>query len=71
MWNERNNSVEFEEAEYDDESYYRHLYWLRGEYRLYLKPAWTDEDCLELEMEFEADNEYNMGRRETDRKSVV
>lgn len=38
-----------------NEDYIKHLEWL--------KPAWTQEDCLELD-EFDFDNEYNIAARE-------
>ena len=50
MWNaQRNARVEDDHTPDNDEgAYLRHLEWLRKEYRVILKGAWTRADCLEL-----------------------
>ncbi|KAE8782066.1 hypothetical protein D1007_44582 [Hordeum vulgare] len=67
MWNaERNARVETDQTHDTDEAtYLRHLEWIRKEYRVIHKGAWTRSDCLELLPSEAADGAFNNTIRET------
>jgi len=67
MWNsQRNARVEDDHTPDNDEgAYLRHLEWLRKEYRVILKGAWTRADCLEVMPSEAADGAFNNSIRET------
>jgi hypothetical protein len=67
MWNaQRNARVETDHTpDNDEEAYLRHLEWLRKEYRVIHKGAWTRADCLDVLPSEAADGAFNNSIRET------
>ncbi|KAE8781037.1 hypothetical protein D1007_45746 [Hordeum vulgare] len=67
MWNaQRQHRVENDETpDTDEASYLRHLEWMRTEYRVIHKAAWTRSDCLDLLPSEAADAAFNNSIRET------
>jgi hypothetical protein len=67
MWNaQRNARVENDHTpDNDEEAYLRHLEWLRKEYRVIHKGAWTRADCLDVLPSEAADGAFNNSIRET------
>ncbi|KAE8775188.1 hypothetical protein D1007_52335 [Hordeum vulgare] len=67
MWNaQRQHRVENDETPDTDEvAYLRHLEWMRTEYRVIHKAAWTRSDCLDLLPSEAADAAFNNSIRET------
>ncbi|KAE8771315.1 hypothetical protein D1007_56838 [Hordeum vulgare] len=67
MWNaQRQHRVENDETpDTDEAAYLRHLEWMRTEYRVIHKAAWTRSDCLDLLPSEAADAAFNNSIRET------
>ncbi|KAI5008106.1 hypothetical protein ZWY2020_009154 [Hordeum vulgare] len=67
MWNaQRQHQVEnYETPDTDEAAYLRHLEWMRTEYRVIHKAAWTRSDCLDLLPSEAADAAFNNSIRET------
>ncbi|KAE8784275.1 hypothetical protein D1007_42197 [Hordeum vulgare] len=67
MWNaQRHARVENDQTpETDEATYLRHLEWMRIEYRVIHKAAWTRSDCLDLLPSEAADAAFNNSIRET------
>ncbi|KAE8798975.1 hypothetical protein D1007_25698 [Hordeum vulgare] len=67
MWNaQRQHRVENDETlDTDKAAYLRHLEWMRTEYRVIHKAAWTRSDCLDLLPSEAADASFNNSIRET------
>ncbi|XP_044965344.1 serine/threonine-protein phosphatase 7 long form homolog [Hordeum vulgare subsp. vulgare] len=67
MWNaQRNARVETDQTpDTDEAAYLRHLEWMRKEYRVIHKGAWTRFDCLDLPPSEAADAAFNNSIRET------
>ncbi|KAE8785884.1 hypothetical protein D1007_40401 [Hordeum vulgare] len=67
MWNaQRQHRVENDETpDTDEATYLRHLEWMRTEYRVIHKAAWTRSDCLDLLPSEAADAAFNNSIRET------
>ncbi|KAE8819948.1 hypothetical protein D1007_02126 [Hordeum vulgare] len=61
MWNaHRNARVETDQTpDTDEAAYLRHLDWIRKEYRVIHKCAWTCSDCLDLLSSDAADGAFN------------
>ncbi|KAE8782729.1 hypothetical protein D1007_43879 [Hordeum vulgare] len=66
-WNaQRQHRVENDETpDTDEAAYLRHLEWMRTEYRVIHKAAWTRSDCLDLLPSEAADAGLNNSIRET------
>jgi hypothetical protein len=67
MWNaQRNARVETDQTpDTDEAAYLRHLEWIRKEYRVIHKGAWTRSDCLDVMPSEAADGAFNNSIRET------
>ncbi|KAE8769401.1 hypothetical protein D1007_58994 [Hordeum vulgare] len=67
MWNaQRQHRVENDETpDTDEAAYLRHLEWMRTEYKVIHKAAWTRSDCLDLLPSEAADAAFNNSIRET------
>ncbi|KAE8792179.1 hypothetical protein D1007_33337 [Hordeum vulgare] len=67
MWNaQRHARVENDQTpDTDEAAYLRHLEWMRTEYRVIHKEAWTRSDCLDLLPSEAADAAFNNSIRET------
>ena len=67
MWNaQRQHRVENDETpDTAEAAYLRHLEWMRTEYRVIHKAAWTRSDCLDLPPSEAADAAFNNSIRET------
>ncbi|KAE8814520.1 hypothetical protein D1007_08031 [Hordeum vulgare] len=67
MWNaQRHARVENDQTpETDEAAYLRHLEWMRTEYKVIHKGAWTHSDCLDLLPSEAADAAFNNSIRET------
>uniref|UniRef100_A0A8I6YIG9 Aminotransferase-like plant mobile domain-containing protein n=1 Tax=Hordeum vulgare subsp. vulgare TaxID=112509 RepID=A0A8I6YIG9_HORVV len=67
MWNaQRNARVETDQTpDTDEAAYLRHLEWMRKEYRVIHKGAWTRSNCLDLLPSEAADVAFNNSIRET------
>ncbi|KAE8804753.1 hypothetical protein D1007_19165 [Hordeum vulgare] len=67
MWNaQRNARVETDQTpDTDEAAYLRHLEWIRKEYRVIHKGAWTCSDCLDLVPSEAADGAFNNSNRKT------
>ncbi|KAE8788650.1 hypothetical protein D1007_37218 [Hordeum vulgare] len=67
MWNaQRHARVENDHTlDTDEAAYLRHLEWMRTEYRVIHKGAWTRSDCLDLLPSEAADAAFNNSIRET------
>ena len=67
MWNaQRQHRVENDETpDTDEAAYLRHLEWMRTEYSVIHKAAWTRSDCLDLLPSEAADAAFNSSIRET------
>uniref|UniRef100_A0A8I6W8D8 Aminotransferase-like plant mobile domain-containing protein n=1 Tax=Hordeum vulgare subsp. vulgare TaxID=112509 RepID=A0A8I6W8D8_HORVV len=67
MWNaQRKHRVENDETpDTDEAAYLRHLEWMRTEYRVIHKAAWTRSDLLDLLPSEAADAAFNNSIRET------
>ena len=67
MWNaQRNARVETDQTpDTDEATYLRHLEWIRKEYRVIHKGAWTRSDCLDLLPSEATDVAFNNSIRET------
>ncbi|KAE8777729.1 hypothetical protein D1007_49469 [Hordeum vulgare] len=67
MWNaQRNARVETDQTpDTDEAAYLRHLEWIRKEYRVIHKGAWTRSDCLDLLPSEVVDGAFNNSIRET------
>ena len=67
MWNaQRHARVENDQTpDTDEATYLRHLEWMRTEYRVIHKAAWTRSDCLDLLPSEAADAAFNSSIRET------
>ncbi|KAE8799108.1 hypothetical protein D1007_25581 [Hordeum vulgare] len=67
MWNaQRQHRVENDQTpDTDEAAYLRHLEWMRTEYRVIHKAAWTHSDCLDLLPSEATDAAFNNSIRET------
>ncbi|KAE8815586.1 hypothetical protein D1007_07057 [Hordeum vulgare] len=67
MWNaQRQHQVENDETpDTDEAAYLRHLEWMRTEYKVIHKAAWTHSDCLDLLPSEAVDAAFNNSIRET------
>ena len=67
MWNaQRHARVETDQTpDIDEAAYLRHLEWIRKEYRVIHKGAWTRSDCLDVMPSEAADGAFNNSIRET------
>ncbi|KAE8768330.1 hypothetical protein D1007_60207 [Hordeum vulgare] len=67
MWNaQRQHRIENDETpDTDEAAYLRHLEWMRTEYRVIHKAAWTRSDCLDLLPSEAVDATFNNSIRET------
>ncbi|KAE8804840.1 Serine/threonine-protein phosphatase 7 [Hordeum vulgare] len=67
MWNaQRHARVENDQTpDTDEAAYLRHLEWMRTEYKVIHKGAWTRSDCLDLLPSEAADAAFNNSIRET------
>ncbi|KAE8790118.1 hypothetical protein D1007_35633 [Hordeum vulgare] len=67
MWNaQRQYRVENDQTpDTDEATYLRHLEWMRTEYRVIRKAAWTRSDCLDLLSSEAVDAAFNNSIRET------
>ncbi|KAE8810252.1 hypothetical protein D1007_12978 [Hordeum vulgare] len=63
MWNARVENDQTPDT--DEAAYLRHLEWMRTEYRVIHKAAWTRSDCLDLLPSEAADAAFNNSIRET------